>query len=113
MSAQGLSSELKEQVVFEVAGEGAGLSRRWRGPTWFLGAVGGLGQEMVEGTIRSPWMLRSVRSGRRGAGGCVPGCERPGAGRRAPGQKRFPSCVLNGSGVLVWISGLGMVLHRR
>ena len=43
MSAQGLSSELKEQVVFEVAGEGAGLSRRWRGPTWFLGAVGGAG----------------------------------------------------------------------
>ena len=79
MSAQGLGSGLGEQVVREVAGEGAGLSWRWRGPTgWFLGAVGGwvrrwrrdhpefaeaeVGAEQSAGSRRLRAWLREARS---------------------------------------------------
>ena len=41
---------------------------------------GGLGREVVEGSAWSPWAPRSVRGGRRGAGGCAPGWGRPGWG---------------------------------
>ncbi len=49
------------------------------------GSLGWWGAGSGDGgrTTRSPWTPRSVRSGRRRAGGCVPGCGRPGPRRRA------------------------------
>ena len=80
-------------------GAGGPCCRGWRG--WTVVGVagscglvpwggGGLGREVGEGAARSPWAPRSVRSGRRGAGGCAPGWERPGLGGGL-GEKRLPS----------------------
>ena len=73
----------------------------------------------VTGWVGRWWKGPSGVRGLRGRCGAVGG-EREAArlaaggqgGDRVPGQKRFPSCVLNGSGVVVWVSGLWVVLHR-
>ncbi|WKR21256.1 hypothetical protein AIF0345_1161 [Actinomyces israelii] len=69
-----------------------GLDCRGGGGVLWAGSLGwwGLGQEMGEGTARSPWAPRSVRSGRLRAGGWAPGWERPGLGGGL-GEKRLPS----------------------
>ena len=77
-----------------------GLDCRGGGGVLWAGSLGwwGLGQEMGEGTTRSPWAPKSVRSGRLRAGGWAPGWERPGLGggsgrsgflpsRRGPGRR--------------------------